>query len=103
MGFFGKISEKFKIIIGVVLGILGFIFFGILRKNTISKDELEGELEAVKSETKIILLEEDKEANKEKLEELKIKEDEIREKITEIKLAEEEQQKLDDFFDDRGF
>lgn len=107
--FFKKVGNQIKIVVGVLLGILGFIFFFFFRNNTEKlKDLLEDELEMVKSEIEIAKINEDLEDNKEKLESLQEREKKLREKIKAIEEGNDDpeyltDEELDEFFDSRGF
>lgn len=108
MKFLKKISLKIKIAFGIILGVVSFILYALVRSKMKAKDKLDYELAKLKSEMEIAKLEEETEDNLIKLEELKQKEDTIRKKIAILEQEEFEGrevsvEELDQFFKDRGF
>lgn len=107
MAFWKKIDQSIKVIFGIILGILGFVFFAIFGKKPGVKDLLEQEKVRIAKEIEIAQAENEKEENKEKLEVLKKEEEAVREKIKLIESGKVSEtasiEELDDFFDSRGF
>jgi Tfp pilus assembly protein PilO len=109
MDFLKKVGLKIKVFFGVVLGLLGMVFFFFVKEKLSAKEELKYELDKVKTEIEIKKSEEETEESVKKLEELKVEEDKIREKIKIIEEREVKGQKelsleeLDKFFDERGY
>lgn len=104
---FEKISSKTKIFFGAIAGIFSFILFIVLGRKVNSKKILEIELEKVKKELEVEYLSEEISENKEKINTLENKKEDIKKRIREIEDTEIEEEvtkeELDDFFDSRGF
>ena len=100
---------EIKIIAAGIIGFLSFILYFFIKQKIKAKQHLEYELSKIESEKELVKLEGDANVKKEKLNNLKEKESEIRKKISIIEKAEKEQnrdiglEELDDFFDSRGF
>lgn len=108
--FWNKIKAlgfKIKIFLGVILGVLGLVLYGVARRKPDPKGMMEHRLTRLKSEMEIAKLEEKTEENLKKLESLESEEADLRKKLVELaKLTPEERVSLGDldkFFDERGF
>jgi hypothetical protein len=107
MNFLKKIGLKVKVALAAIVGVLGVIFYFVIRGKMRAKDQLSYELSRIKNEIEIAHLEKDTEENLKKIDELKKAENKIRKKI---KLVEEREtevgdaslEELDDFFKNRG-
>lgn len=105
--FFDGVALKAKLIIGAIIGVVGFISVFLLRKKVNGKQILELELKRVREQVAIEMAQEEIDRNDEEIFSLEGRISEIKDEIK--KLDEFEARKevsdeqLDEFFDDRGF
>lgn len=107
MEWFKKLSVKFKVALGVIASVLGFILVVLVRGKLSAKSKLKYELDKVRRETEMINLDEDFEEKERKLSSLRQKEKDLRKKIKEVeereyKGEEVSVEEIDDFFRRRG-
>jgi cell division protein FtsL len=105
--YFKKVSGKVKFVLGTIVAAIGLVFVVIFRSRMNKVKMLEYELKKIRHEIEIEKASEDIEGNEVRIAELTKKEDELRRMIFEIGTEETSgdvtPEKLDKFFDDRGF
>ena len=105
--FFDGIALKAKLIIGAIIGIVGFISVFMLRKNINAKQILELELKRVREQVEIEMAQEEIDRNDEKILDLEGRISEIKDEIKKLEEFEARKEvsdeELDEFFDERGF
>jgi hypothetical protein len=101
------LSLKVKLIFGAIIGIFSFILVFVVQKRMNARQILELELEKIRTELEIEMVQKDIDFNQEKINALELREDEIRGQLKELDELEPREsvtnEELDEFFDDRGF
>lgn len=106
---FKKLGVKVKIAFGVILGILGFVFFFFIREKMRAREKLNYELDRLRHQIKITELGKNASAKESTLNDLRREEALLREKLKLLDEIEDQEQRevsieeLDAFFDERGF